>query len=127
MPLYRKCEKCGKQIYGWCKSCQINNFKESTNGTCGNEKINDLIQEMQSKIKDWRDIVFEWIPYNQFDNAKEVSKGDFATVYSSIWKNGPLHYSIDDDDEYTRNQNERFDLKYLNNSQHFTDEFLNKV
>src|SRR5437764_523940 len=92
----------------------------------GNIKIDKLIQEMQSKIKDWRDIVFEWIPYNQFDNAKEVSKGDFATVYSSIWKNGPLHYSIDDD-EYTRKSDKKVALKCLHNSQNITNKFLDEV
>ena len=47
---------------------------------------------MQLKIKKRSDIVFEWIPYNKFDNIEEISKGDFATVYSAIWKDGPLCY-----------------------------------
>src|SRR5438046_1211944 len=37
----------------------------------GNKKIDVLIQEMQSKINDKSDVVFEWIPYNQFDYIKE--------------------------------------------------------
>src|SRR5436309_1414180 len=64
-----------------------------------NIKIDNLIQEMQLKINSRWDIIFEWIPYNQFDFIDEVSKGDFATVYSAIWKDGPLHYN---NDEYTR-------------------------
>src|SRR4051812_23631410 len=98
---YRACEKCGGQYgselnaeYEWCKPCQIKYSKENfTNWTSGNEKIDDLIQEMQSKINNPSDIVFEWIPYNQFNNIIEERKGDFATVYSAIWKNGPLSYS----------------------------------
>ena len=35
---------------------------------------------------------FEWIPYNQFGNIEEIGKGGFATVYSAIWKDGPLGY-----------------------------------
>ncbi|CAB5382515.1 unnamed protein product [Rhizophagus irregularis] len=45
----------------------------------GNEKIDDLIQKIQSKINDPNDIVFEWIPYDQFDGIEEISKGDVAT------------------------------------------------
>ena len=94
----------------------------------GNIKIDKLIQEMQSKIKDWRDIVFEWIPYNQFDNIEEINKGDFATVYSAIWMDGPL--------EYNRNTNKykkeghlgiKVALKCLNNSRNISNEFVNEV
>ncbi len=51
----------------------------------GNIKIDKLIQEMQSKIYSKNDIVFEWIPYNQFNNIEEISKGDFATVHSAMF------------------------------------------
>ena len=61
------CEKCGKKYtdtqYNWCKSCQINYLKENfTNWTSGNEKIDKLIQEMQSRIHNDKEIIFEWIP-----------------------------------------------------------------
>src|ERR1051326_3103194 len=59
----------------------------------GNKKIDKLIQEMQLKVKNlYYDIVFEWIPYNKFNNIEKISKGDFAMVYSAIWKDGPLNY-----------------------------------
>ena len=129
MTPYRECEECGEQdtIHGWCKPCQINNFKKSTNRTCGNEKINDLIQEMQSKINSQWDTIFEWIPYNQFDFIEEISKGDFATVYSAIWKNGPLYYNYNHK-EYTRKSDKKVALKFLHQkSQNITKEFLNEV
>ena len=81
---------------------------------------------MQLKIKSSYDKVFEWIPYNQFDNVKKINKGDFATVYSAIWKNGPLcynHYKM----EYLRNLNKKVTLECLHNSQNITNEFLNVV
>src|SRR5436305_2180898 len=97
------CKKCGKE-YGawwWCKPCQIDNLKGNfTNWTSGNEKIDNFIQEMQLKINDRRDIVFEWIPYNQFSDIKEIGRGGFATVYSAIWKDGPLKYY--ENEGYTR-------------------------
>src|ERR1043166_28395 len=92
-----KCEKCDRKYTNywerWCKPCHINNFKTNfTNWTSGNEKIDDIIQAMQLKIKRKEDIVFEWIPYNKFDNIEEINKGDFATVYLAVWKDGPLNY-----------------------------------
>ncbi|GES98328.1 kinase-like domain-containing protein [Rhizophagus clarus] len=89
------CEKCNEEYtdikYKWCKTCQVNYLISCfTNWTSGSEKINNLIQKMQLKINKCDDVIFEWIPYDEFDNIKEVGKGGFATVYSAIWKNGPI-------------------------------------
>ena len=86
----------------WCKECLKNDLKTKFAKTSGNEKINKFIQDMQEKINDPTDIIFEWVPYDQFNNIKEIGKGGFATVYSAIWKDGPLHYN---EKEYSRNQN----------------------
>ena len=122
------CEKCGEKYTitanRWCKPCQLNNLKISTNWTGGNEKIDNLIQEMQLKIISYNDLVFEWIPYNQFKDIKEASKGIF-TVYSAIWKDGPLHYN--DYEEYTRQPDKKVAFKCLHNSQNITEEYLNEV
>ena len=126
------CEKCGKQFtniyYKWCKPCLINDLKLK-NFTSGNGEIDDLIQEMQLKIdKPWDRIVFEWIPYNQFNDVKEIGKDDVATIYSAIWKDGPLDYDKSKD-EYTRRNftNYRVVLKCFHESQNITDEILNEV
>src|SRR5204862_254901 len=92
----------------------------------GNKKVDDLIQEMQLKINSKKDIIFEWILYNQFDNIEEINKGDFATVYSAIWKDGPLCYD-DDGKEYSRKSDKKVALKCLYNSQNISSEFLNEV
>src|SRR5688572_27845391 len=115
------CKKCGKEYtdtwYKWCKPCQIDNLKGNfTNWTSGNEKIDDFIQEMQLKIDCPYNTVFEWIPYDQFSDIKEIGRGGFATVYSAIWKDGPLDYNKDNE-EYTRKSNYKVALKYLHNSQ----------
>src|SRR4051794_12445355 len=123
------CEKCGEEyIYiDWCKPCQIDNLKGNfTNWTSGNEKVDDFIQEMQLKINGSRDIVFEWIQYNQFSDIKEIGRGGFATVYSAIWKDGLLNYNRDNK-EYTRNSDYKVALKCLHDSQNITNEFLNEV
>ncbi|GBC27957.2 kinase-like domain-containing protein [Rhizophagus irregularis DAOM 181602=DAOM 197198] len=88
-------------------------FIQNDYHTCisGNEKINNFIQNRQLKIINYNDIVLEWIPYNQFDEIKEIGKNGFITVYSAIWKDGPLHYQYG---EYTRDSNK-------NAERYFTD------
>src|ERR1051325_1610882 len=104
------CDKCGTDKYlGWCKPCQINNFKKF-NCTSGNKEIDSLIKKMHLKINSFNDIVFEWIPYNQLENIKEISKGDFATIYSAIWKGGPLYYNKK---EYTRKSDKKVALRCI--------------
>jgi hypothetical protein len=121
------CKNCGIKFthtsYMWCKSC-INIFIKYT--TAENENFVDLIQEMQLRINSCFNIVFEWIPYDQFNYIKEIGKGGFSTVYSAIWKDGPLKFDIDKK-MYTRVSNKKIALKCLNNSQNLTDKFLNEV
>src|ERR1044072_7626195 len=88
------CGKCYKKYtntdYKWCEPCYLkSNF---TNWTSGNEKVDDFIQKKQLEINHYSDAVFEWIPYNQFKVIKEISKNTFATIYSALWKDGPLFY-----------------------------------
>src|SRR4051794_39778986 len=57
----------------WCEICQKNHLKEDfISWTSENEKIDNLIQEMQLKIVDYKDTIFEWIPYNQFNDIKDL-------------------------------------------------------
>ena len=81
---------------------------------------------MQLKRSSNNDVVFEWISYNQFDNVEEIGKGDFATVYSAIWEDGPLDYN-NNKKEYIRNPDKKVSLKCMHNSQNITNEFLNEV
>ena len=81
---------------------------------------------MQLKRSSHNDMVFEWIPYNQFNDIKEISKGDFATIHSAIWKDGPLQYNKKE--YYIRESSDKeVVLKYLYNSQNITNEFLDEV
>jgi hypothetical protein len=88
----------------------------------GNKKIDDFVQEAQSRIND---LLFEWIPYNQFNEIEEINKGEFISLYSAIWKDGPLHKNLLN--EYARNSNEEVILKCLHNSQNLIDEVIKEV
>ena len=125
-----KCEKCGKEYtyeyLRWCKPCQINNFKKILTNWTIEKEIDNLVEEMHSKIENYYDIVFEWIPYNQFYNIEEISRGDLATIYSAIWNDGPLYYNHNEY-KYTRKPNRKVVLRCIHNSQNITSKFLNEV
>ncbi|GBC48518.2 kinase-like domain-containing protein [Rhizophagus irregularis DAOM 181602=DAOM 197198] len=121
------CEKCDEKYtdtkYKWCKSCQINNFKKNfIDWTNGNKQINDFIQELQLRINNWNDTVFEWIPYSKFSNIKEIGKSGYSSIYSAIWKDGPLYYDHKNSKEWIRKSDKKVVLKCL-----MTSEFLNVV
>jgi hypothetical protein len=92
----------------------------------GEEKIVNFIQEMQLKIENQHDIVFEWIPYNQFGNIKEIGKNDFMTAYLAVWKDGPLYYNKEYN-KYVRGLNKEVALKCLHNSQNPVEFVINEV
>ncbi|GES78447.1 kinase-like domain-containing protein [Rhizophagus clarus] len=124
-----KCEKCGEQYadikHKWCRSCHIDYLKRNfTNWTSGSEKIDDLVQEMQLQVNKHNDIIIEWIPYDQFNNIKEISEINFSKVYSAKWKDGPLNYDHDKR-ELKRIPNRFVSLKCLKIAN--ADEFLTKV
>ena len=126
------CKKCGDEYtyvyWKWCKPFQIDNLKKNFTNCSGNNKIDTLVQEMQLKINGPWDNVFEWIPYNdQFSNIKEIGKGGFATVYSAIWKDGPLTYDKNTETYVESSLGRKVALKCLHNSQNITNEFLNEV
>ncbi|GES75063.1 kinase-like domain-containing protein [Rhizophagus clarus] len=93
-----------------------------------NNKIYGISQNPNTKdfIIILQDFYFEWIPYNQFINIKEVGKGGFATVHSAIWIDGPLKYEAEKQ-EYNRSPNMKVALKCLYNSQNITNKFLNEI
>jgi hypothetical protein len=125
-----KCKKCDKQYKNkdkWCKLCQINDLKKDFTNS-GIEKIDNLVQEIQSRIGKPNNIIFEWIPYEQFKNIKEVDKD--VKIFSAIWKDGPLYYksrTVFSKNKYVRSQNKQVTLKHLYNTRKITNVFLNEV
>src|SRR5262249_8973296 len=121
-----KCSKLYTNIpYKWCKSCQLNYLKGNfINRTSKSEKIDNFIQKMQLKINETSDIVFEWIPYNQFNKIKRINKYNFDAVYSAKWKDGPLYWNKVNG-EYRRDPDKTVVLKCLYNSQNIIDYSLN--
>src|SRR3954468_10101284 len=73
------CETCIEEYTDvknkWCKPCHIYYLRKNLTNWSGNEKIDEFIQEMQLKINNPNDMVFEWIPLNQFKTIKKIGKG----------------------------------------------------
>lgn len=120
---FNHCEICGK--YG-CRTCQMmDSLNKNFAGLISeNEEIDDFIQKMQFKINYWTTL-FEWIPYNQLSDIKEIGESNFA---AAIWKVGPLRYN-GNRNEWSRNLDKKVALKYLYNYnlQDATNEILNEV
>ncbi|EXX71437.1 hypothetical protein RirG_078530 [Rhizophagus irregularis DAOM 197198w] len=94
------------------------NFK---NWTSGDKKIDDFIQKVQ--INEPGFIIFEWIPYDQFYDIKEIEKGGFATVCSAMWKDGPLRYDYKNK-KWKRSVDDIIALKFLHNSKDLSNKFV---
>jgi len=127
----RICKECHRLYTNedeeWCKPCQISELEKNfIRWTDANEKIDNLSQEVQVKVDNPPDIVFEGIPYDHYNDIEMIADGRFAQLYSGIWEDGPLNYNTNEY-KYIRSQNMKVNLKYFSNSQNITDEFLNKV
>jgi hypothetical protein len=70
---------------------------------------------------------FEWIPYDQFENIKEIGRGGFATIYSARWKDGNLESYNEEFHEFSRHRNFQVVLKCLNDSKDISESFLHEV
>ncbi|CAG8532676.1 20070_t:CDS:2, partial [Gigaspora margarita] len=74
----------------WCQECGTKYFKDNfDNWTSGNQQIDEIIKETQMNSKFAIDFV-EWIPYEQLEQIEEINRGGFGTIYSAVWKQGPL-------------------------------------
>jgi hypothetical protein len=82
---------------------------------------------MQLKIDGYNNIVFEWIPYNQFNEIKEIENNNHTAIYSAIWKNGPLYKKNEWSKNYMRDSNKKVTLKYLHNLQNTVESLINEV
>jgi hypothetical protein len=139
------CDKCGKKFVdtGDKLICRFCNLKEHSNQKSGNDTIDLLIKEMQSKIDlsgdvsfEWASyeemqskidksgvVAFEWVPYEELINIKELYKDDFTKIYSAKWTKGSLDCVAYD----TRLENEKVILKCFIHSQTNFNEFINEV
>ncbi len=86
----RICENCHEECLAtlYCEHCIRNYLKANfSNWTSGNDSINDLVQKCQMETLR-PDYIIEWIPYNNLQNVKYLTKGGCSEIYLADWIDG---------------------------------------
>src|SRR4051812_43079186 len=83
----RICENCRDECLAtlYCEHCVRNYLKEKfSNWTSGNNDIDNLIQKCQMETIN-PNMVIEWIPYDNLQNIKYLTKGGCSEIYTADW------------------------------------------
>ncbi|POG77958.1 hypothetical protein GLOIN_2v1837233, partial [Rhizophagus irregularis DAOM 181602=DAOM 197198] len=86
----RVCENCNQKCLAtlYCEYCVRNYLKYNfSNWTSGNNVIDNLIKNCQMETLTSNAII-EWIPYNNLENIKYLTKGGFSEIYTADWIDG---------------------------------------
>src|SRR3954454_3045058 len=86
----RTCENCNQKCLAtlYCEHCVRNYLKSNfPNWTSGNYDIDNLIQKCQIETSR-PNVIVEWIPYNNLQNIKYLTKGGFSEIYTTDWIGG---------------------------------------
>ena len=111
-----------KNCRPWCKECVPSCIIEGW--TSGNSEIDNFIKDTIYNAKlyytsnyDYLYPIFlEWVPFDRFEDIKQIGEGGFAKVYSAKW--------IDSQSIY---EPINVALKRLNGSQNMSADYLNEV
>src|SRR4051794_30327023 len=109
----------------WCKECVPSCIIEGW--TSGNSEIDNFIKDTIYNAKqDYYDdinrkycpLFLEWVPFDRFEDIKQIGEGGFAKVYSAKWINGRSIYTKQDDGSWKKLEPEPINvaLKRLNGS-----------
>ena len=82
----RICENCSQECLAtlYCELCVRNYLKANfSNWSSGNENIDNLIQECQIKTLNPQKVI-EWIPYDNLQNIKYLTKGGCSEIYTAV-------------------------------------------
>ncbi|PKC63809.1 kinase-like protein [Rhizophagus irregularis] len=113
----RICENCKQECLAtlYCEFCVRNYLKAKfSNWTSGNVNIDNLIQKCQLETLIPYKIV-EWIPYNNLQNIRHLTKGGFSEIYTADWIDGSYEEWDSKKKQFTIFRNERVILKSLEN------------
>ena len=113
----RICENCNQECLAtlFCELCVRNYLKANfSNWTSGNNNIDNLIQKCQlgSLLPN---MIVEWIPYNNLQNIKYLTKGGFSEIYTAEWIDGKYYEWVSKKQQLTRLGKCKVILKGLEN------------
>jgi serine/threonine protein kinase len=120
------CFSCEQLLSGfiWCQNCAKKYFNENLSKCAsGNEIIDKIIEDTQLKAKNSLEYI-EWISYDDFESINIIGKGKFGTVYSAVWKSGPLTMLFGKIERYGR---QNVAIKSFGYSDNISQEFLRKL
>src|ERR1051325_9147441 len=88
----RICENCQNECLAtlYCEHCVRNYLKANfSKWTSGNNDVDNLIQKCQMETIR-ADRIVEWIPYDNLQNIKYLTRGGYSEIYTADWNDG--HY-----------------------------------
>ena len=129
----RNCSYCNKPFSEelWCKICDPRCMIEGWSS--GNPDIDKFIKDTiyNKTYGDYhgRYLFLEWVPFDRFEDIKQIGEGGFAKVYSATWIDGISEFEEQDDGDWKKLDPEplKVALKRLNGSQNMSAEYLNEV
>ena len=128
----RICEICDQECLAtlYCEFCVRNYLKAKfSNWTSGNDKIDNLIQECQMKSLMPQKVV-EWIPYDNLQNIKYLTKGGCSEIYTANWIEGGYEEWDSKEQQFIRvypNSFQQVVLKRLENVKNANQSWLDEV
>src|SRR4051812_6439638 len=119
----------------WCKECVPSCIIEGW--TSGNSEVDKFIKDTIYNAKqhydeinyEYHPLFLEWVPFDRFEDIKQIGEGGFAKVYSAKWIDGQSYYTKQGNGSWKKLEPEPINvaLKSLNGSQDMSAEYLNEV
>ena len=120
----------------WCKECVPRCIIEGW--TSENHVIDEFIKDTiytakyvtyaNGSIRNYNPLFLEWVPFDRFEDIKQIGEGGFAKVYSATWIDGRANHDRQDGSWKKKEPKPmKVALKRLNESQNMSAEYLNEV
>jgi hypothetical protein len=126
----RICENCNKECFAtlYCEYCVRNYLKTRfSNWTSGNDDIDNLIRKCQMVTLDPTGII-EWIPFNNLQDIRYLTKGGFSEIYTANWIGGRYKVWNSEKQQLERSgKNMSVILKKLENIENADQRWLEEV
>ncbi|CAG8450995.1 3276_t:CDS:2 [Funneliformis mosseae] len=130
---YGLCPACGgkKTSENWCPPCHARLLLDECSGlTSGDKNLDEFIRKTITDARRSYDY-FEWIPFENFKDIKQIGRGGFATAYSATRTNCRKgHFDWDEKTKkYVRGswKNYKVALKSFHNTPDIASTFLNEI
>ena len=111
----------------YCEYCVRHYLKAKfSNWTSGNDDIDNLIQKCQMETLMPNKII-EWIPYDNLQNIKYLTKGGCSEIYTADWINGGYEEWDSKNQQLERLGEEEVILKKLENVESANQRWFEEV